>query len=101
MSRTAHRPAARFERKLAPLRTACPECGRYMRMDYLNYRRVITMGGAVRLTLKIRRCHSPICPRFYRPFRPEAEGRLVLPRHEFGLDVVATIGALRHGEHRT
>ena len=35
------------------------------------------------------------------PIRPEAEGRLALPGSEFGLDVVALIGALRHAQHRS
>jgi hypothetical protein len=35
------------------------------------------------------------------PLRSEQEGRLVLPQHEFGLDVVAMIGRLRHAEHRS
>ena len=29
------------------------------------------------------------------------EGAVALPQHEFGLDVIALIGALRHREHRT
>jgi hypothetical protein len=33
--------------------------------------------------------------------RPEQEGRFALPQHEFGLDVVATVGRLRHAEHRS
>jgi hypothetical protein len=33
--------------------------------------------------------------------RPEAEGRLALPQHEFGLDVVALIGSLRYTQHRS
>jgi len=33
--------------------------------------------------------------------RAEEEGRWVLPDHEFGLDVVAFIGALRYQEHRS
>jgi hypothetical protein len=33
--------------------------------------------------------------------RPEAEGRIALPHHEFGLDVVALVGSLRYREHRT
>jgi hypothetical protein len=33
-------------------------------------------------------------------YRPEAEGRLALPKHEFGLDVIAWIGVLRYAEHR-
>src|SRR5205807_615573 len=41
------------------------------------------------------------CARYRRPYRPEAEGALVLPRHEFGLDVIALIGALRYREHQS
>jgi hypothetical protein len=33
--------------------------------------------------------------------RPEAEGRLALPHHEFGLDVVALVGTLRYAQHRS
>src|SRR5262249_18887426 len=32
---------------------------------------------------------------------PEREGHFALPQHEFGLDVVALVGVLRHGEHRS
>src|SRR3954470_21102995 len=35
------------------------------------------------------------------PHRPEAEGAIALPRHEFGLDVIALVGALRYREHRS
>src|SRR5215207_4774885 len=41
------------------------------------------------------------CPRHHVPYRPEAEGALALPRHEFGLDVVALVGLLRHRDHRS
>jgi len=33
--------------------------------------------------------------------RPEAEGRIVLPEHEFGLDLIALVGALRYTQHRS
>jgi hypothetical protein len=33
--------------------------------------------------------------------RPEQEGRFALPQHEFGLDVIALVGHLRHAEHRS
>jgi hypothetical protein len=69
--------------------------------DYDNRRTVATLGGLVRLRLKIRRCQDPACSRFHRPYRPESEGRYVLPRHEFGLDVIARVGALRYAEHRS
>src|SRR4030095_3817002 len=57
--------------------------------------------GPVRLRLRIRRCEAPGCPRFHIPYRPEAEGALALPQHEFGLDVIALVGLLRHREHRS
>ena len=39
------------------------------------------------------------CARFLKPYQPESEGALALPQHEFGLDIVALVGALRHREH--
>jgi len=55
----------------------------------------------VRLRLKIRRCYNEKCERFGCVYRPEAEGKWALPQHEFGLDVVALVGALRYGQHRS
>jgi len=68
---------------------------------YHNYRTVTTLSGVLRLTLKIRRCLTPACPQFQRPYRPEEEGRLALPKHEFGLDVITLIGTLRYAQHRS
>jgi hypothetical protein len=72
-----------------------------MRLRYENRRTLVTLSGAVRLRLRIRRCEAPGCPRFHVPYRPEAEGALALPQHEFGLDVVALVGVLRHRDHRS
>ncbi len=54
-----------------------------------------------RTSPKIRRCESPACAHRHGPHRPEEEGALALPQHEFGLDVIALVGALRHCEHRS
>jgi len=62
---------------------------------------VVTLSGAVRLRLRIRRCEREGCSRHHRPYRPEAEGAIALPQHEFGLDVVALAGVLRHRDHRS
>jgi hypothetical protein len=35
------------------------------------------------------------------PYRSEAEGAIALAQHEFGLDVVALVGTLRHRDHRS
>jgi hypothetical protein len=72
-----------------------------MRIRYENRRTLVTLSGAVRLRLKVRRCEQTSCPRHHRPYRPEAEGAIALPQHEFGLDVIALVGALRHREHRS
>ena len=60
-----------------------------------------TLAGLVRLHLRIRRCPNGDCAAYHKPYRPEAEGRLALPHHEFGLDVIALVGSLRHAEHRS
>ena len=80
---------------------ACPECGGSMWIDYENTHTVSTLDEVVRLRLKVRRCQDEQCGRYHQAYRPEAEGGWVLPGHEFGLDVVAQIGALRYQEHRT
>jgi len=69
--------------------------------DYENRRTVATLAGLTRLNLTVRRCHNPDCSAHLRPYRPEAEGKIALPHHEFGLDVVALVGALRYREHRS
>jgi hypothetical protein len=43
----------------------------------------------------------PDCPQFQHPYRPEEQGRLALPKHEFGLDVIALDGTLRYAQHRS
>jgi hypothetical protein len=64
-------------------------------------RTVVTLEGLLRLRLQIRSCRNPECPRHKVCLRPEQEGRFALPQHEFGLGVIATVGRLRHAEHRS
>jgi hypothetical protein len=89
------------ERVVRPLRRLCPACGGAMRIRYENRRTLVTLSGTVRMRLKIRRCEAKDCARYHRPYRPEAEGALALPEHEFGLDVIALVGRLRHCDHRS
>ena len=72
-----------------------------MWVAYTKRRTLMTLGGLIRLHLPVRRCRNPACPRFHRPYRPEAEGRVALPRGAFGLDVIALIGSLRFAQHRS
>ena len=101
MARVSARPRPERERVLVPARQACPGCGGHMGLRYENRRNLVTLSGAVRLRLRIRRCEREGCPRFHLPYRPEAEGALALPQHEFALDVIALVGVLRHREHRS
>src|SRR5919201_2497518 len=101
MARRQVRPQPDRERVLSSARRRCPACGERMRIRYDNHRTVATLGSLVRLRLKIRRCEQPGCARRHVPYRPESEGAVVLPQHEFGLDVIALVGALRYRQHRS
>jgi hypothetical protein len=68
---------------------------------YHNYRTITTLEAIVRLTLQIRRCLNLTCPQMRKPYRPEAEGRLAVPKHEFGLDVLTCIGTQRYAHHHS
>lgn len=86
---------------LQPDRTACLHCQRPLWADYSNRRTLHTLAGVTRLNLLIRRCRNVRCAAYKKPYRPEAEGTFALPRHEFGLDVIARVGQLRYTEHRS
>lgn len=101
MGKTAKKLEPTVTHELTPRRSNCPQCGKHMRADYTNYRTITTLTGAIRLELTIRRCRNADCTAHKEPYRPEAEGRFALPRHEFGLDVVALVGRLRYAEHRS
>jgi Transposase, Mutator family len=101
MGRISARPRPVRERVLVPARRLCPSCGGVARIRYENRRTLVMLSGSVRLRLKIRRCEHAGCARLHVPYRPEAEGAIALAQHEFGLDVVALVGTLRHLEHRS
>lgn len=96
-----NRPAPVRSEMLECCQATCPHCGGPTWQPYTNRRTVVTLNGGVRLVLKVRNCQTPTCPRYHKPYRPEAEGRFALPQHEFGLDVIAQIGNWRYREHRS
>lgn len=100
MARKTPRPAPTLFTTLLPLAQTCPACGTPLLLDYYNSRTVTTLDGVVRLRLGIRRCHHHRGERHRLPVRPAAEGRIGLPYHEFGLDVIARTGASRYARHR-
>jgi hypothetical protein len=101
MARISARARPDQECVLRPVQTLCPACGEFMRIRYENHRTLVTLTGPVRLRLKIRRCETDGCVRHHHPYRPEAEGVIALAQHEFGLDVIALAGRLRHRDHRS
>jgi hypothetical protein len=62
---------------------------------------VVTLDGPTGLDIQVRRCHAEGCALSGVPVRAEEEGRFALPQQEFGLDVIALVGALRHQDHRS
>ena len=101
MARRTKRPPVTTTHALAPICRTCPVCGGSLWVAYHRGRTITTLDSVARLTLTIVHCHNPTCSRFERPYHPEAEGAWALPHHEFGLDVIALIGALRYREHRS
>ena len=71
------------------------------RAAYHNYHTVTMLADVLHLTRQIRRCANPVCPQMGKPYRPEEEGRLALPQHALGLDVIALVGTLRYAQHRS
>jgi hypothetical protein len=101
MSRSQRRPEAASELRLEPMDNHCPLCEGKLWVAYHNARTVATLSGLVRLRLVVRRCVNPQCALHQQSRRPEQEGAFALPQGEFGLDVIALVGALRHVEHRS
>src|SRR3954451_9148463 len=101
MPRRSARPPADRTLELPTHTRACPACAGPLWSAAMAQRTVVTMEGLLRLRLQIRSCRNSDCPRHRVCLRPEQEGRFALPQHEFGLDVIAAVGRLRHAEHRS
>jgi hypothetical protein len=101
MPRRSARPRPDRIVDLATQTRDCPECGHRLWAANKPRRTVVTLDGLVQLRLQVRSCRNPGCSRHRVCLRPEQEGRFALPQYEFGLDVVALVGVLRHAEHRS
>src|SRR3954454_3593426 len=101
MPRRSARPPADRTLELPAHVRACPTCAGPLWSATTARRTVVTLEGLLRLRLQVRSCRNPDCPRHKVCLRPEQEGRFALPQHEFGLDVIAVVGRLRHAEHRS
>ncbi|AGC47869.1 transposase [Myxococcus stipitatus DSM 14675] len=101
MARTTARPIATREMRVDSERRRCEACGTRTRADWRSRRCVTLLTGCVRLSVQVRVCHRKGCLLEGVSLRAEGEGDWVLPEHEFGLDVLAFIGAQRYREHRS
>jgi hypothetical protein len=101
MPRRSARPQPDRTLELSCQTRACHSCGGPLWAANIARRSVPTLEGLVRLRLQVRNCRNRDCPRRGTCLRPEQEGRFALPQHEFGLDVIAAVGRLRHAEHRS
>lgn len=61
----------------------------------------MTLEGLWQLRVVISQCHTTTCPLYHVRYHPEEEGSFALPHGEYGLDVIALIGAWRFVEHRS
>lgn len=101
MARRTPRLEATHEKTLTPLKERCEQCGQPLWVAYHGHRTVTTLSGLWKLTLVVRQCIGPHCPRFHQRYRPEEEGYWALPHGEFSLEVIALIGQWRFREHRS
>lgn len=101
MARRNPKPEATRIEVLDCLVEACVSCGSHMWVDYENTRVIVTLSEVVKLRLRVRRCPNKDCASYHKPYRPECEGGWALPKHEFGLDVIAAIGYRRYRHHET
>jgi hypothetical protein len=65
-----------------------------------HYRTITPRTAMVRLPLPMRRCLHRTGPQFRRPYRPEAAGRLALPKQAFGRAGVTLVGTWREAQPR-
>jgi hypothetical protein len=101
MPRWNARPQPTESLELAGKLRCCPVCNGPLWAANMARRTVTTLRGLIRLRLQVRSCRDRDCSQYKVCLRPEQEGRFALPQHEFGLDVIALIGTLRHAEHRS
>lgn len=99
MGGKTRRAPATEERRLYPERRQCVACGQRLSIGYTHWRQVATLESRCCLKISIGRCENPACERYHRAVHPAEEGRVALPHYEYGLDVLAHIGARRYQDH--
>ena len=77
---------------------ACPECGKRMHVRCHRKRNILTLGGPIRLNVKLVQCPHERCEHMTL-FGSEAESGYAMPRWGIGWDVFCWIGQRRFSRH--
>lgn len=76
----------------------CPACGARMHIRCGRTRRIHSLRGPVRLSIKLVQCRSKHCPHAT-TYAPEQEAQYAMPRWGIGWDVFCWIGQRRFARH--
>lgn len=81
--------------RLEPEVTRCDTCDQELRHAYYSLRRVAFLDRRQEIRYQARRCPTPSCEGSDNRYLPHALKLGVLPKYEYGLDVIAFIGQER------
>jgi|SRR5437667_1008550 len=101
MARRTPRPEATHQVTLRPSQKTCESCGEAVWVANHKMRKITTLKGVYDVRLVVCQCQNRKCEKYHQRYRPEEEGSWALPHAEFGLDVIALVGALRFRDHRS
>lgn len=80
---------------LRPASRQCPACDHERELAWNNQRRIAFVVEALDIDYRVYVCTTPGCPLEGKPVKPELLATKVLPKQEFGLDVIRLIGYYR------
>ena len=83
--------------RLYPDETRCPVCDRPITRLYNDVRHVAFLKERLEIAFEVKHCGRDTCPNLF----PRFLQTRVLPKSEYGLDVIAFIGHRRLRDHRT
>lgn len=87
--------------RLEPEVSTCPKCNGPVRLAYQSNRHVAFLRQRNEFVYDARRCPNPACSGPANRFLPKMLQVGMLPKYEFGLDVIAFIGDQRLRKHAT
>jgi hypothetical protein len=85
--------------KLEPEATQCAKCGGALRHGYRSDRHVAFLANRREILYSVLRCPNPACDGSDNRYIPQALHIGMLPKYEYGLDVIAFIGHERLRRH--